>query len=105
MKGLRRVRGPLAGDLVGVRADVERQQALARQRAAHRVDRGMGGEGVGGWPQRGVESAAVLGQRIVRPALLLAGRAASRASEPSRSPVTSCATFTDGATSTFSMST
>jgi hypothetical protein len=38
------MRGPLAGNLVGVRADIEGEQAAARQRAAHRVDRGMGRE-------------------------------------------------------------
>ena len=83
------MRGPLARDLMGVRADVEREHAVAGQGAAHRVDGGMRGERAARRPQRRLES--VGGERRSVRALhaeLLAACAARRASEESRSPVT-----------------
>ena len=61
------MRRPLAGDLVGVRADVEGEQPRARQGAAHRVDRGMRREGLRRGTQRRLEAAAVLGQQCRAP--------------------------------------
>jgi len=51
---------PLAGDLVRVRADVEGDEPLARQCAAHRVDRGMRRERLRRGTQCGVKAAPML---------------------------------------------
>ena len=99
------MRGPLAGDLVGVRADVEREQASrgsARRTAsiaACAVKVLLAGRSAA-WKALRCSARAAGVQELV-----LAGSAARRASEASRSPVTSCASFTEGAMSTGSMST
>ena len=54
-----------------VRADVEGEHALAR-RAAHRVDRGMGGEGLRRRTQCGLKARPVV--RKHRPVPLVGGR-------------------------------
>ena len=52
---------------MGVGADIEAQHALARQRAAHRIDGGMGGERPRSRTQRRLEQAAMLGERLRLP--------------------------------------
>ena len=64
---------------MGVGADIEGEHAVARQRAAHRVDRGMRGERAAGGPQRGLEGAAMRGELLSCSSALRAGWARGKA--------------------------
>src|SRR5262245_18193240 len=55
-------------------ADVERQDAVVRQRPTYRVDRGVRRERGEGWPQHRLELLAMLGERSGSPGVSTCGQ-------------------------------